>query len=155
MILRHCDYEIDWLLLNLNSLLWSKQLSNTYLESLMLLLNLTALTIILVVSYVDSRKLREKYGWIAERKITVIRNAEMVMLSCEELVVGDVVYPEGEGDFVFWFGGVQVGEVEMVVRESRSHMLKTPIKRFSELEEQKWKKHYIPPFSRVERALLK
>jgi len=47
------------------------------------------------VAYRDSKRFKEKYGWVNERMFTVIRNTTLILLHTTELLVGDVVYPEG------------------------------------------------------------
>jgi len=61
----------------------------------MLALNVAAFLIILIVAYRDSKRFKEKYGWVNERMFTVIRNTTLILLHTTELLVGDVVYPEG------------------------------------------------------------
>ena len=69
------------------------------------------IVIILVTSFLDARLFKDKYGWIRERKYFVRRSGERnsLELTAEELLVGDVVLSEGDGEFQFWFGSVLAG----------------------------------------------
>jgi hypothetical protein len=79
----------------------------------------------------------------------------LVSVPVTQLLVGDVVVPEEEGEYVFWFGCLLAGGLELTVQGPKAEERKLPFHHVSDLREARWEKHFIAPFSRTERAQLK
>ena len=57
------------------------------------------------------------------------------------LLVGDVIVPHGQDEFIFWFDAILAGNLDLVVREELRESVKEPLRDTGRGQREKEREH--------------